>query len=189
MVAQAADAEPVAGEVGGEARLGQVRGGPRRSTARPRPPPMAAPCTGRDDRLPGAEDAHRVQIKTVDRTETVSGIALLGRGCLGRLLRMPRHGSLNRRPPRPCLAASTEARISMSLSNSSSASAIWLISEMSKKFARRPLDFDEADVAVLLDADICKSCHFMISKMNESLATKKVRPLSPTNSDLSELVF
>ena len=53
----------------------------------------------------------------------------------------------------------------MSLSNSSSASAIWLISETSKKFSGGLPDFDQADVAVLLDADISVFGH-EVSSLN-----------------------
>jgi hypothetical protein len=66
----------------------------------------------------------------VDRAEAVGRIALgclLGLACL---LLLPRRileiGAGTKR---------TDARISMSRSNSSSASAIWLISEMSKKLS------------------------------------------------------
>ena len=119
------------GEVGGEARFGAGDaevGGYRKAE----PAADGGAMDGGDDRLLVAEDAHGLDVEVVDRAQ-VAGRILSA-------LASPAPAASDRRNWRrrrtPCLARRAPmARISMSLSNSSSASAIWLISETSKKFS------------------------------------------------------
>jgi hypothetical protein len=110
---------------------------------------------GGDDRLFGAEDADRVQVQAVDRAETVGGIALFGRGRLGRLLFLPL-GIAE-------IGAGAE-RLALGCENRGADFDV-LVEFLQRvgdlvdqgdveKIQRRPLDFDQADVAVFFDADI-----------------------------------
>ena len=63
------------GEVGGEARLGAGDAEIRRDREA-EPAADRGTLHGCDDRLLGAKDADRVQIKTVDRAEAVGRVAL-----------------------------------------------------------------------------------------------------------------
>ena len=119
--------------------LGEVRRKPRLGAGdteirRYRKPEAAADGGAVDrghDRLLVAEDPHRLDVEMADRPEIV------GLPGLARASASWRVGSLKLAPAQnalPC-AASTTARASGSLSISVSASAIWLISETSKKFS------------------------------------------------------
>ena len=151
------------GEVGGKARFragdAEVRG-----DRKPEAAADGGALHGRDDRLLGAEDAHRVQIETVDRAEAVGGIALFGCFRLGRFLFLPLRiaeiGAGAERLALRCEHRGADLDILVELLQRVGD----LVDQRDvEEVQRRPLDFDEADVAVLLDADVCEFCHVLVS--------------------------
>ena len=140
------------GEIGGEARL---RAGDAKIRRHRKPQPAAdrSAMDRGDDRLLVAENPHRLDIEMVDRKMRDRIGLFLGLGFLPR-----RIAEIGAGAEGLALGCEHHARTSESLSIRSSASAIWLISETSKKFSGGRWISIVVDVAGFLDADIREFC-------------------------------
>ena len=150
-------------EAGVKAEFGEIRGEPRLGAGdaeirRHREPEAAADgraMDGGDDRLPGAEDPHGLDIEMADLAEARCRI-----GFLARLLRLPR---------RIVEIGAGAERLALRGENRGADFdvAIEFLQRVGdlvdqrdvEEIQRRPPDFDQADVADFFDADVCEVAH------------------------------